>query len=140
MTTVRRSERLATTTFAFEKKFHDEIILKIFDISSSLKKHAGEPFETIDIIMKLVKLCNAHFSVLLHSSSDILFLQAMYKKSFMWINQIISIGREDLAEKLKKEYAKYRKKYEKYRYTKWEFIRDQYGMDANLMKTIDSYM
>jgi hypothetical protein len=33
-------------------------IMKIFDISSSLKKHAGEPFETIDIIMKLVKLCN----------------------------------------------------------------------------------
>jgi len=141
MTTItRRSERLANTTLALEKKIHDETIKKMLDISRSLNKRGCGHFERIDVIMKLLKLCNTHFSILLHSSGDIKFLQVMYNNSFMWIQQVNSIGREDLTEKLKKEYARYRKKYEKFRYVKWEFIRDSYGMDANLMKKIDSYM
>jgi hypothetical protein len=78
--------------------------------------------------------------MLLDSSGDRRFLQIMYNNSFMWIKEVNDIGREDLTEKMKTEYAKYRKKYEKYRYAKWEFIRDHYGMDANLMKKIDSYL
>lgn len=139
-TIIRRSERLATTTLALEKKIRDETIKKMSDISRSLKKPTCGQFEKIDVIMKLLKISNAYFNILLRSSGDTLFLQIMYKNSFMWIKQVNSIGCEDLTKKLQKEYRTYRKKYEKYRYAKWEFIRDQYGMDANLMSTIDSYM
>jgi hypothetical protein len=139
-TIIRRSERLADTTLALEKKIHDEAIKKMIDISRNLKKSTCGTFEKIDVIMKILKLGNTHFSVLTHSSSDMKFLQIMYNNSFKWIQQVKDIGDEDLTEKMKKEYTKYRKKYEKYRYAKWEFIRDQYGMDANLMKTIDSYL
>ena len=139
MTTIRRSERLADTTSAFEKKILTEITKKITDIAHLLKK-CTSPFEKIDIVIKVLKICNNNFSILLYSSNDRKFLQILYNNSFPWIKQVNDIADKDLTEKLVKEYAKYRKKYEKFRYANWEFIRDKYGMDANLMNKIDSYM
>jgi hypothetical protein len=142
MTTPKRSERLAPKLavtymnqfFQFEKDLNKSA-------SSTKMASSLAPEKKIQNISKLVKLLTTNFVLIKQfepEKYDIMF-KTVYKKSFEWIRSAKNYNIQNVSEIIK-AFKKFRKKYETSRYAKWEFLRIQFNLDANLMFIIDSYM
>lgn len=145
ISTIRRSPRLVAKQTALDNKKYKEIENQIRIIGRPLleKKSKICDCEKLDLIMDMLKLINKNASIFFQNSKNkkfVRFLEVINDNTPNWIKQTKKYGSEDLYQKILKEYIKFRKQYKSYTYAKWEYIADVYGLDMNLMTTIDSYM
>ena len=144
MSTLRRSERLAPKLVVkymaqyikIEKK-----IKKLTEFTTQASTSFMDPEKKIKLLSNLVIFLTKNFDMIeLYGNKkyDIMF-KTLYEKSFIWIKEAKENYIENV-EEIIKAFNKFRKKYELSRYNKWEFLKVQFNLDANIMFRIDSYM
>ena len=138
MSAPRRSERLAPKLFVANMRQFNKVQEQIIQMPSHQQ---FSPVEKIKMVVNLVKLVNSNYEIIKQwggKKYDI-FFNMLYKKSFSWIQETIKLCAKR-APAMIAIFKKFRKKHETTRYASWEFLRNQFRLDANIMFCIDSYM
>ena len=144
MSTPRRSERLAPKIFVANMnqftRVHKQILVTAGCIMPSVSTCVTSEVK-IKMIVNLVKLVNTNYDIIKQHGGESFakFLNMLYKKSFGWIQETISLC-VARAPPMVRIFKKFRKNHETSRYASWEFLRSQYCLDTNIMFCIDSYM
>ena len=138
---LKRSERLTETTKKSEKKHFDDFVKKLKEVTTPIMKDETIPKTSLDntkIAINLMKLVNNNFNLIVQFNFARL-LNSVYYNSFRWIKEVKIYCVEKLLI-TQKECDRFRKKYETFKYAKWKFIRECYGLDDHLMKAIGDYI
>jgi hypothetical protein len=144
MSTPRRSERLAPKLFVANMHQFTQVREQILRTAGCIMPSTPTCVSSetkIKMIVKVVKLANSNYDIIKQHGGENFakFLNMLYKKSFGWIQETISLC-VARAPPMVGVFKKFHKKHETSRYASWEFLRSQYRLDANIMFRIDSYM
>jgi hypothetical protein len=144
MSTPRRSERLSkvlVVTYMCQYLEVEKQIQKATTFVATNKVKYINPEKKIQMISKLIKIVNTNFYLIKHYGREKydVFLKTLYTKSFEWIAESKKYSITYSCE-MEQVFKKFRKKYETSRYSRWEFMRNRFNLDANIMFKIDSYM
>lgn len=146
---LRRSDRLAD-------KLYERHFLEYHKIKTTLKTIASKcigPFSysvtpeyKLETIIKLLNLMRHNFAFVLKYEYTFTqnrhveyFGDMLYKKLFDWIKEATDLA-PNIQVNFKKASKKFRKIYEKVRYSNWVFLKQKFKLDDIIMFTINSYM
>jgi len=100
------------------------------------------PKEIVIMVTNVLKIFNGDFVFILVYKTDFVRLcYTIYNKSFE-MNKTASVSHVQISieNKLIKEFKKFRKNYEKFRYATWGFLKRHFNLDNNIMFCIDNFL